>query len=423
MTRGQGFSSNKSMFTMSIPSFFAGIDWGSQTHQACVLNADGEVLGERAFAHSGKGLGQLIQWMLKCAGCDAGQVSVAIEVPHGPVVDSLLDRGFRVFSINPKQLDRFRDRFSPAGAKDDRRDARVLASALRTDPACLRRLHPMDPEVVKLRDLSRAAEELTAQRTRLSNRIRQQLWRYFPQFLGFEASIYEPWLLALWERVPTPAMAQRIRQGTIAKLLKDHRIRRITAEEVFDALRAEPVTVAPGVEEAAVSRIRLYAEQLVMVNRQLKAAKKALMALIKDLSTTTTSDTPSDAAILLSMPGVGPAVVSALLSEAPGLLLMRDYHALRCLCGTAPVTRRSGKSRYVVRRRASHRRLVNAIYHWSRVASMRDPVCKAKYDALRKRGHTHPRALRSVADRLLAIACAMLESGTLFDPEYKKAAA
>src|SRR5438045_6401355 len=50
-------------------------------------------------------------------------VAVAIEVPHGPVVDALIDRGFVVYAINPKQLDRLRDRFSVAGAKDDRRDA------------------------------------------------------------------------------------------------------------------------------------------------------------------------------------------------------------------------------------------------------------------------------------------------------------
>ena len=84
------------MFTSS---FFAGIDSGSRTHQACGLNAKGKVLGERTSEHSGEGLGQLTHWMPKCAGYDAGNISVTIEVPHGPVVDSLLDRGFRVFSI------------------------------------------------------------------------------------------------------------------------------------------------------------------------------------------------------------------------------------------------------------------------------------------------------------------------------------
>ena len=53
--------------------------------------------------------------------------------------------------------------------------------------------------------------------------------------------------------------------------------------------------------------------------------------------------------------------------------------ALRCLCGTAPVTRRSGKSMIVVRRLAAHNRLRDAVYHWARVAVQRDPTSRAKY--------------------------------------------
>jgi Transposase len=55
---------------------------------------------------------------------------IAIEVPRGALVETLAERGFPVFSINPKQLDRFRDRYSPAGAKDDSRDTFVLADSL-----------------------------------------------------------------------------------------------------------------------------------------------------------------------------------------------------------------------------------------------------------------------------------------------------
>ena len=140
--------------------WFAGIDWGSQTHQACVLDGAGKVLGERAFEHGGAGLSQMADWLLSFAAGEAGEVGVAIETPRGPVVESLMEHGFAVHSINPKQLDRFRDRFSPAGAKDDRRDARVLAAALRTDPHCLRRLEPTDPAIVELREWSRLSEEL-----------------------------------------------------------------------------------------------------------------------------------------------------------------------------------------------------------------------------------------------------------------------
>src|SRR5918993_851270 len=88
---------------------FAGVDWGSQRHQACVLDAAGKVVGERAFPHGGAGLAALCDWLMSMAG-NAGAVAVTIEVPHGPVVDALLDRGFAVHAINPKQLDRLRDR-------------------------------------------------------------------------------------------------------------------------------------------------------------------------------------------------------------------------------------------------------------------------------------------------------------------------
>ena len=55
----------------------------------------------------------------------------------------------------------------------------------------------------------------------------------------------------------------------------------------------------------------------------------------------------------------------------------------------------------------------------ARVSIQCDPVSRAKYDALRLRGHGHVRALRSVADRLLYVACAMLEEQTPYDPDRR----
>ena len=76
------------------------------------------------------------------------------------------------------------------------------------------------------------------------------------------------------------------------------------------------------------------------------------------------------------------------------------------------------KSCVVVRRYACNQRLRNATYYWAQNAVRHDPISKAKYEALRAKGHGHARALRSVIDRLLNVACAMLNSGTLFDPEF-----
>ena len=218
--------------------FYVGVDWASQSHHVCVLQAAGDRLGEQVFKHTGEGLARMAGWILKLAQSEPELVQVAIEVPHGPGVESLLNRGFQVHSINPRQLDRFRDRFSPAGAKDDSRDAHVLADALRTDPRCLRRLEPLDPLLVELREWSRIAEELTRLRTRLSHRLRDQLWRYYPQFLDLGSDLANNWMLALWAVVPTPDRARMVSKATIAKLLKTHRIRRLDAAGVLAHLRA-----------------------------------------------------------------------------------------------------------------------------------------------------------------------------------------
>ena len=116
-----------------------GIDWGTVIHRACVTDAAGQVLDERDFGHGGAGLAEMADWIVATARAGPQAVGIAIETPHGPVVEAMMERGFAVHSINPRQLDRFRDRFSPAGAKDDSRDARVLADALRTDPHAFRR--------------------------------------------------------------------------------------------------------------------------------------------------------------------------------------------------------------------------------------------------------------------------------------------
>jgi hypothetical protein len=59
------------------------------------------------------------------------------------------------------------------------------------------------------------------------------------------------------------------------------------------------------------------------------------------------------------------------------------------------VTRRSGKTSVVVRRYACNKRLANALYHWARLATQHDALSRRRYAALRQRGHSHGRALRT----------------------------
>src|SRR3954467_4399174 len=399
--------------------WFAGIDWGSAKHQACLLDGAGKVVGERVFPHGGAGLAALCGWLVSMAD-DPGSVAVAIEVPHGPVVDALLDRGVAVHAINPKQLDRLRDRFSVTGAKDDRRDARVAAAGLRTDPHLFRQVTAGDPSVVELREWSRLAEELQQERLRLANRIRQQPWRYYPQLLELGEDVTAEWVLALWSVAPTPAKAAQLREATVARLLARHRIRRLDAASVLGVVRQPAITVAAGVTEAAVLHLRSLVARLRLANSEFHHAEQKLDELCARLSqdATAAAHGPCDAAILRSLPEVGLVVLATLLTEAGDPLARRDYAALRTLSGVAPVTKRSGKTCIVVMRYAAQDRLRQAMFHWARVAAVHDPKSRSRYEALRARGHSYGRALRGVADRLLGVTCVLLRRRILFNPDH-----
>ena len=86
-----------------------------------------------------------------------------------------------------------------------------------------------------------------------------------------------------------------------------------------------------------------------------------------------------DAAILRSLPGIGTGVLATLLAEGSDALRRRDYDALRCLCGVAPVTRGSGKNLLVVRRLAAHcQRSFNFPQVWS--SKIPPPVVESNND-------------------------------------------
>src|SRR4029077_19182410 len=311
------------------------------------------------------------------------------------------DRGFMVHSINPKQLDRLRDRHSVAGAKDDRRDAYVLGDGVRTDRRLFRRLHVTDPRLVGLRAWSRLAEELTEERVRLGNRVHHELWRYYPEMLKISTEdVAAAWVLDLWNLAPTPAKARRLRAAPVEKLLKQHRIRRIDADTVLRILQEPAIKVADGVAAAASVHLRSLFTRLGVVNRELRQAEVKRDALCASIGETDAYSGEGlqrqDVMILRSMPGIGRINLATLLCEGSGPLSRRDYPALRTLCGAAPVTKRSGKSHIVIMRYAAHVRLRNVVYHWARVATQHDPKCRARYAALRGRGHSHGRALRGV---------------------------
>ncbi len=360
--------------TESNYQWYVGIDWGAERYEVCVLDRQAQVVARRSIAHSGTGIAEFVDWLVKLCEGKPERVAISIETPRGAMVESLVERTFAVFAINPKQVDRFRDRYTVAGAKDDSRDAFVLGDSLRTDEHCFHRVGLDEAAILRMRELSRLEENLQQESNRLSNQLWEQLHRYYPQMLALSKAADEPWLWELIEWAPRPVEAGK-------------------PEQVLEALKKEPLRLAPGAEEAASEHALLLLPRLRLAHEQRTQVAKRIQRMLREMSAAEPTEKAdkrehSDVKILLSW-------------------------------GIAPVTRQSGKKKVVSMRYGCNMRLRNALYHWARTSVQKDAAAKKQYAALRQAGHSHGRATRGVADRWLAVLMAMLKAGTLYDPERR----
>ena len=404
---------------MSELTVTVGIDWSERHLDACVVDTAGRVLGEKRFDQSVAGMVALTEWIARHES-DPTRVGIAIELKHGAVVGGLMERGFRLATINPKQVDRFRDRFSVSGAKDDRRDARVLADSLRTDVRAFRWIEPEDPLIVELRECTRAHDDLIGLQVADSNRLRDQLLRYFPAAVELAGDdLAKPWFLELISSIPTREKARLARAAGVDKVLRRHRIRRLDAKQVLETLRSPALEVSPAAAIAASRSAQQVVERLRIVSRQIADNLRRIDALVEQIAAQESQPGRESeqlgVQVLQSLPGVGRTTCAKLLAEASQLLRRRDYPALRVLTGVAPVTKRSGNRRLVTMRRACNTNLREAMHHAARGAVQHYDYWAAFYARLRDKGLTPGHAYRRVADKLLAVTVAALRDGTLYD--------
>jgi transposase len=175
--------------------------------------------------------------------------------------------------------------------------------------------------------------------------------------------------------------------------------------------------LASGAAEAASEHTLFLLPRIILLDQQVRDIERRIARLLKDLPENVDGNTskPRDIDLLLSLPGLGPVIASTILSEASRPIRERNCHALRCYAGTAPVTKQSAKRRVVSMRHACSARIRQAVFYWSGRSIMFDPQSRQHYDRLRAAGHAHARALRGVADRLLAMLVAILKSGIPYD--------
>jgi transposase len=194
---------------------FGGVDWATDAHAVCVVDAQGRVIDEFDVANTAAGLGELCR-RVKAGG--AGRV--AIERPDGPVVDAVLDAGLDVVVVSSRSVKALRERYGTSGNKSDRSDAYVLADCLRTDGHRWRSLEPDSPATVTLRGHVRARKDLVETRVATANQLRAHLHVVFPGAVGLFRDIDSPISLRFLERFPSAGRAAWLSEKRLATWLR-----------------------------------------------------------------------------------------------------------------------------------------------------------------------------------------------------------
>src|SRR3954453_2800758 len=95
-----------------------GVDWSEARHDIDIRNEAGVQLARKRVVHGVGGVAELHELIAGHAE-DPADVKVGIETDRGLLVAALVGAGYEVFAINPRSVDRYRDRHALSGAKSD----------------------------------------------------------------------------------------------------------------------------------------------------------------------------------------------------------------------------------------------------------------------------------------------------------------
>ncbi len=393
-----------------MPRYYMGVDWADQTHAIWVVDDTGAKVLARPVPHTAEGLSELgralYEW--QAAGIE---VWAAIERPEGRLVDFLLDHGVTVYPINPKALDRARDRFRMSGGKSDPFDAYVLAEFLRTDQAHLRPLQPSSAAAQELKLLTRDQQRLVRQQTRLLNQLTATLKEYYPRPLELFADLTTQLARDFVRAYPTPTAVAALRRPQWQRFARAHRLGQARTAKLWQQLQPPALPVPAHVIRAKARLVEVLVEQLSTVVAALARYQTEIHRFFAALPAAKWAKTLPGGRQGLTVPRI-----CAELGDALGR--WQSWQHLQAYAGMVPVTKRSGTQCLIRFRFACNAQLRAAVDTLAFVSLPRSAWARAAYDQQRTRGHSHHRALRAVGAKWLKILFTMWRHQAPYDEQF-----
>ncbi len=384
---------------------YVGIDWADDHHDVHITDTAAKPLDTFVISHNQQGLEELGQRLRRWTG-KPEDVLIAVEWHKGLLMFNLVQAGYQVYPINPRSTDRYRDRYRMSSSKSDRGDAMVLANILRTD---LHLYRPLSMEALahtQLQQLTRAYEALQKQKVRTQNHLTAVLKNYYPVALDLFSGLDRDIALAFLEQYPSPEEAAAASLEELQHFFREHRYTCPRKVPQIHAALQEPALRSYTLTALADRTIVLgFAAVLRVLVKQMAAVEKELLTVFQQ---------SPNYDILSSLPA-GPMVAATLAAEiGSDKSRFPSAGCLRSYAGTAPVTRRSGKTIMVHFRKGCNKRLRKAFQRLAMDSVRKHRWAQEYFDSQMARGHKKSRAYRALANRWVDIVWKMLQEGARF---------
>jgi transposase len=392
-------------------TIYIGIDWSEQKHDVVFLNEAGLMIGQLTMAHTPEGLLNL-EKTRRHLGVSRDECLIALETAPNLVIDFLWAQQYpQIYVIPPSVIKSCRGRYGSSGARDDQRDGRLIADVLRTDRA---RLHPWHPDGLLTRHMRAKINfinHLTGNITAWSHRLRAVLLRYDPAALQVFGSLTSQITLHFLQRYPTPQQAAALTWSDF---------------EAFARAQAYPVpkklpTYFAHLQQAHLEpcpeTVLAYQTETPWLASTLLALIQAKNQALRDL--TDLFEQHPDHAIFASLPGTGPLLAPALLTKfGDDRQRFPTPASLQALAGTCPVTDQSGKSKKIKFRTACDHEFRQICQQWARHSLDQSVWANAYWHQVRPRCHSDQHAFRCLANRWVAVAWKLWQTGQPYDQTY-----
>ena len=365
-----------------------GVDWADADHAFHLIDPDGPAISD-TFSQDPQVIEELIDaWRKRFP---QSTFAVSIESSKGPLISALVKYDdVVIYPVNPTALANYRKAFAHGGGKNDPTDAELLAQYLEHYLDKLRPLRQDEPLTQELAALAEDRRRLVDQRTAHCNELKDLLKRYFPAVLQLKpAKIYAAFILRFLAKYPTLTDAQAAGDSELRKFFYGVGAKQKVEDRVRAIIDAVPLSEDEVLLRTSARRATALCKLIETYNRQVDRYDADIKELVHH---------HADYPIVKSLPGGSHATHCRLIAAlGDDRSRFPDAASLQNASGIAPLTKQSGKTKFVSSRWACSKFMKQTFHEFAGMTITRSKWAAAYYKQQRDKGKSPQMAKRALA--------------------------